>query len=221
MNDGNEQKIKVLLVDDHQMVLEGIKSFLTSNEKIEIIGEAMDGEEAISKVKILAPDIILMDISMPRLNGIETTRIIREINPDVKVIILTMHDDKEYVLQFMECGAMGYILKKTSPAELVRAIEAVYEGEVFFSPDISKTVLEEYQKLNRQKESSSPIDLSPRELQVLKLIADGLSSKQIAEKLFASDRTIQKFRERIMAKLNVHNSAGLIKYALEHKLVKS
>jgi two-component system, NarL family, nitrate/nitrite response regulator NarL len=217
---GIKQKIKVMLVDDHPMVLEGIKSFLSSRENIEVIGEAMDGEEAISKVKILAPDIILMDISMPTINGIETTRIIRDIDPTVKVIILTMHDDVEYVQQFAESGARGYLLKKTSPAELIRAIESVYHGEAFFSPHVSNTILREYQKLNQPKRNTIGVMLSDREFQVLRMIGDGMNSRQIAEKLYTSDRTIEKFRERIMEKLNIHTTAGLIKYALENNIDK-
>jgi two-component system, NarL family, nitrate/nitrite response regulator NarL len=212
----NEQKIKVLLVDDHPMVLEGIKAFLSSRSNIEIIGEASDGEEAIAKVKILAPDIILMDISMPALNGIETTRIIREIDPTVKVIILTMHDDKEYVLQFMESGARGYVLKKTSPLLLIHAIEAVYRGDVYLSPEISQTVLLEYQKLHQPKNGAQKFELSQRESQVLKLLCDGLSSKEIGEALGISDRTIEKIRARIMDKMDIHSTPALVKYATEN-----
>lgn len=212
----NEQKIKVLLVDDHPMVLEGIKAFLSSKANIEIIGEASDGEEAIAKVKILAPDIILMDISMPALNGIETTRIIRDIDPSVKVIILTMHDDKEYVLQFMESGARGYVLKKTSPSLLIQAIEAVYRGDVFLSPEISQTVLLEYQKLHQPQNGSQKIELSQRESQVLKLLCDGLSSKEIAEQLGTSDRTIEKIRANIMDKMDIHSTPALVKFATEN-----
>jgi two-component system nitrate/nitrite response regulator NarL len=171
-------------------------------------------------VKILAPDIILMDISMPALNGIETTRIIRDIDPTVKVIILTMHDDKEYVLQFMESGARGYVLKKTSPPLLIQAIEAVYRGDVFLSPEISQFVLSEYEKLHLAQHWTQKAELSQRESQVLKLICDGMSSKAIGEKLGISDRTIEKIRANIMVKLNVPNTPALVKFATENGLNK-
>jgi two-component system, NarL family, nitrate/nitrite response regulator NarL len=214
------QKIKVMLVDDHPMVLEGIKSFLSSRENIEVIGEAMDGEEAISKVKILAPDIILMDISMPSLNGIETTRIIRNIDPSIKIIMLTMHDDEEYVVQFVKSGARGYVLKKTSPTELIQAIEAVNRGEVYFSPSISQIVLRRLTGEEEEDDRYEGVELSPKETQVLRMIAEGSTSKKIAEEFRASERTIEKHRESITKKLNLHSVAELTKYALEHGLIK-
>jgi two-component system nitrate/nitrite response regulator NarL len=209
------KKIKLLLVDDHPIVLDGIKTHLAEQPDLAVVGEATNGQEALRKAKLTLPDIVLMDITMPHMNGLEATSQLRKQVPDAKILILTMHDSREYIAQIVRSGARGYLLKDCSPAELVGAIKAVHAGEVYFSPSISKVLVQEM--VNGKHESKDPglqPVLTDREREVLSLIAEGLLNKQIADRLGIGVRTIETHRERIMRKLDIHTVAGLTKYAI-------
>lgn len=212
-------KIKILLVDDHPIVRAGIKASLLEQEHFEVIGEAANGVEAIEKVKKFLPDIVLMDISMPQMSGLEATKVLRDTLPKVKVIALTMHDNKDYIVEIIRLGARGYVLKDSAPSDLARAIESVYSNDAFFSPALSQIVLNEYVKQAVRIEKSLIPELSEREREVLALIADGHSNKQIADQLYVSVRTVETHREHIMKKLDIHSAAGLTKYAIENGIV--
>jgi DNA-binding NarL/FixJ family response regulator len=207
------QRIRLLLADDHPIVLDGIKAHLRAQPEFEIVGVAANGEEALVKARALLPDVVLMDITMPRMNGLEATAHLRKQVPDTRVLILTMHNSKEYIAQMLRMGARGYLLKDGSPAELVRAIKAVHEGEVFFSPAITKVFSDDALNGRRTVTDLLPT-LTIREREVLSQIAEGLLNKQIADKLGIGVRTIETHRERIMRKLNIHTVAGLTKYAI-------
>ena len=207
------QKIRLLLVDDHPIVLDGIKSHLRTQPEFEIVGDAANGEEAIEKARSLLPDVVLMDITMPQMNGLEATSHLRRQVPDSRVLILTMHNSKEYIAQMLRMGARGYLLKDGSPAELVRAIKAVHNGEVFFAPSIAKVFSDDALNGRRSITDLLPT-LTDREREVLCHIAEGLLNKQIADKLGIGVRTIETHRERIMRKLSIHTVAGLTKYAI-------
>ena len=208
------KRIRLLLVDDHPIVLDGIKSHLGAQPEFEVVGDASNGQEALRKAKLTLPDVVLMDISMPHMNGLEAMSNLRKQVPDAKVLVLTMHDSKEYLAQIIRLGARGYLLKDCSPAELVQAIKAVHAGEVYFSPAISRVLVEEMVDGKAAADASVPLPLTERERQVLSLIAEGLLNKQIADRLGIGVRTIETHRERIMRKLDIHTVAGLTKYAI-------
>jgi two-component system nitrate/nitrite response regulator NarL len=215
------RKIKLLLVDDHPIVLDGIKSHLSAQEEFLVVGDAANGDEAIRQARLLHPDIVLMDISMPYMNGLEAVTILRRKVPKAKILVLTMHDNREYISQIVRSGARGYVLKDTSPAELVRAIKMVHNGEVFFSPAVSRVVLEELIAGGQKKSGPTGVgNLSEREREVLELIAEGYSNKEIANRLGVGVRTIETHRERIMRKLNIHSVAGLTKFAIAKGMIK-
>ena len=209
------KKIKVIIADDHPMMLTGIRGVLTTRPHIEIIGEATDGKEVVEKTRALAPDIVITDISMPLLNGFEVARAIRDTMPDVKVIILSMYEDREYVTEFLKTGASGYVLKSNSPEELLKAVDVVSAGKAYFSPSVSQMILQECQRLG----PTAPDGLTDREMEVLRFIARGYSSKQIAKSMYISPRTVAKYRELIMRKLNRHSVAELTQYAISHNLL--
>jgi len=209
------KKIKLLLVDDHPIVLDGIKSHLCAQPDFEVVGDAANGQDALRKAKLTLPDVVLMDISMPHMNGLEAMANLRKQVPNAKVLILTMHDSKEYIAQVVRSGARGYLLKDSAPAELVGAIKAVHAGEVYFSPSVSKVLIEEMADGNKRSlDAPLPPPLTDREREVLSLIAEGLLNKQIADRLGIGVRTIETHRERIMRKLDIHTVAGLTKYAI-------
>jgi two-component system nitrate/nitrite response regulator NarL len=215
-----KDKIKLLLVDDHPVVRKGIGSCLARHGHLEVVGEAADGKEAVTKTRALSPDIILMDISMPNMDGVAVTELLHKDAPKTKVIILSMHLNKEYVLRLVQAGVRGYVLKDTSPDELVRAIESVNAGEVFFSPQVARMALNQY-VTDAGKVEPPPISkLTERERQVLALIAEGQSNKEVANTLGIGVRTIETHRERIMRKLDIHNAAGLTRFAIANNLVK-
>ena len=208
-----EKKIRLLLVDDHPIVLDGIKSHLCAQPEFEIVGEASNGLDAVQKAKVLLPDVVLMDITMPQMNGLEATAMMRKQAPLAKILILTMHNSKEYIAQMIRAGARGYLLKDGSPAELVRAIKAVHSGEVFFAPSVSRVIVD--QLVEGGGRVAEPVQsLTDREREVLSLIAESVLNKQIADKLGIGVRTIETHRERIMRKLDIHTVAGLTKYAI-------
>lgn len=212
-----KQKIKVLVVDDHPVVRKGLQTCLAKQERIKVVGEAADGDEALQKTRELLPDVVLLDISMPRLNGLAVTELVRKETPSVKVLILSVHNNKEYIFRIIQSGAHGYVSKEASPEELLRAIESVVEGQAFFSPEIARAALNQFVRNGGKKEPFA--QLTDREREVLVLIAEGKSNKEIASKLGIGVRTIETHRERIMRRLNIHSVAGLTKYAIANGLV--
>lgn len=216
-----KEKIKVMIVDDHPLVREGVRSCLKHQSHFEIVGEASGGEEAVSKAKKLVPDVVLMDINMPGVNGLESATELIKKSPKSKVLIFTMHDSKEYIVKVIEAGMKGFVLKDSSPSELIAAIESVARGEVYFSNKVSQFVMNDYIKSMTKKTGVNTGNLSKREIEVIALIAEGQSNKDIAQKLFISIRTVETHRERIMRKLDIHTVAGLTRYAISNGLVKT
>lgn len=210
-------KIRILLADDHELIRTGIRNLIGSNKDFEIVGESADGEDALRKTRELAPDVVIIDISMPKLSGIEAARRIRSDSPAARILVLTMHENAEYVYQILKSGASGYILKNAGKDEITAAIYAVMKGGKFFSPRISELMISEYvRQAERRDDQSQGATLTSREQEVLKLIARGLNNHQIADKLFISPRTVDTHRTNIMQKLNIHDAANLVKYALEN-----
>jgi len=212
-------KIKVLVADDHTILRQGIKALLDNQEGIEVIGEAKDGREALAIIEETLPDVILMDIAMPGLNGLEATRRIKKKFPRMKVLVLTMYTNEEYIFQILNAGANGYLVKETAFQDLISAIKAVYKNEAFMSPSISKKVINSYIKRAQDDEEKTCEILTTREREILQLIAEGNSSKKIAEALFISPKTVETHRTHIMDKLNIHNRTGLVKYAIRKGIV--
>ena len=210
-------RIRVLLVDDHPIVRKGIGSCLSRNSGLEIIGEASDGREGLAKAKSLLPDVMLMDIDMPHMSGLSVAEVLRKELPQIKVIILSMHRQPEYVLRILQSGAQGYVLKDAPPEELVTAINTVSSGEAYFSPDIARVALNQFVQGNG--EGPDPTDLTQREREVLIHIAEGCSNKEIATNLGVGVRTVETHRERIMRKLNIHSIAGLTRFAIAKGMV--
>jgi DNA-binding NarL/FixJ family response regulator len=215
------EDIKVLIVDDHTLFRKGIRKLLESIEGTEIVGEASDGVEALKKVVSLKPDVVLMDISMKEMNGLEATREIRRNHPGTSVILLTMHDNEEHLKQSLEYGASGYLLKDASAQELFLAIEAANRGETYLSPSVSRKMINKFLEVKQQPEqSANPLSiLSRRELEILKLLAESKSNKVIADELCISIKTVEKHRTNIMQKLEIHNIVDLVKYAIKTGLV--
>lgn len=211
------KNIRVLVVDDHPVVRRGLVTCLSGNPLLQVVGEAADGEEALRKVSELQPDIVLADINMPQMDGIQVTEALRRTAPDVRVVILSVHNKPEYVQRVIKAGARGYVLKDTAPDELARVLESVYAGNVVYSPQVAQIAL------NRLVVSGGATAnagwISQREREVLVMIASGLSNKEIAAKLGVSVRTIETHRERIMRKLNLHSVAALTRFAIAQGLV--
>ncbi len=209
-------KIKVLVVDDHAIMRDGIRALLGLHDDIEIVGEASEGNEAIEKAQKLMPDIIIMDIAMPGMDGLEATRRIKKKNPKAKILILTQHDNREYIISAVKAGVTGYVSKRALGVELVSAIHAVRGGESFLYPSAATAIIADYR---RQAEVEPYDHLTSREREILKLIADGHTSREIADRLFISLKTVLGHRAKIMEKLDIHNRTELIKYALRKGLV--
>ncbi|MGA4643273.1 response regulator [Limisphaera sp. 4302-co] len=210
--------IRVLLVDDHPVVRRGIRAWLQRNPSIEVVGEAADGIEALDLCRTLHPDVVLTDLDMPRMDGLALTEAIRRELPDVKVLILSMHANTDYILRILQAGAQGYVSKEADPGMLVQAVEAVSRGESFFSADVARVVLNQL-VLAEQAPSPQTPELTPRERQVLIGIAEGLTNKEIADRLGVSIRTVETHREHLMQKLGIHTVAGLTRYAVARGLV--
>ena len=207
-----KEKIKVLVVDDHPVVRKGLQSCLARQDRLRIVGEASDGDEALGKTRELGPDIVLMDIDLPRMNGLAVTELLRKEQPRVKVLVLSVHTNKEFIFRIIQAGAHGYISKGAPPDELVRAIESVCNGEAFFSPEIARAALNQFVTSGGKQEPF--VQLTSREREVLALIAEGRSNKEVASRLGIGVRTIETHRERIMRKLKIHTIAGLTRFAI-------
>lgn len=212
--------VRVLLAEDHTIVRKGIRSLLDAEAGIEVVGEAENGRDAVEKADNLRPDIVLMDHTMPILNGLEATRQIKKWFPEIKILILTMHTNEEYIFQFLQAGASGYLVKQTAPTELISAIQTVHRGDFYLNPSISKPVIEEYLRMSRTANSKDSYDkLTGREREVLQLIAEGYSNKEIAERLQISLKTVGVHRVNLMDKLKIHNVTDLVKYALRKGII--
>ena len=213
----SKQKIRVLIADDHPVVRRGLQSCLAKREELKVVGEAVDGEDALAKALELAPDVVLMDISMPRKDGLAVTQALRKAAPQVKILILSIHGNKDYIFRIIQAGAHGYVSKEASPDELLGAIESVCSGETFFSPEMAQAAIQQLVNNGGKKEPFA--QLTGRERQVLILIAEGQSNKEIANELGIGVRTIETHRERIMRRLGIHSVAGLTKFAIANGLV--
>ena len=212
-------RIRVLLADDHTILRDGIRALLDDQADIEVIGEAQDGLSTVKMVAKLKPDVVIMDIAMPMLNGIEATRQIQRDYPQVKVLILTMHENEEYIRQVLAAGALGYVLKDAAAHDLLGAIRAVHRGEAVLSPAITRLVIEDYLRWGDIRPADISNGLTPREREILQLIAEGYTNKEIAEILSLSVKTIQSHRSNLMSKLDLHDRGELIKYAIQKKII--
>jgi DNA-binding NarL/FixJ family response regulator len=216
------KKIRIVLADDHTILREGLRALLSVDPKFQIVGEAADGREAVRCVEKLGPDLILMDLSMPRMTGMDAIREIKKRYPVTKIIALTVHRSEEYLRTTLQAGADGYILKDATHDELMIAIQSVLDGKTYLSHNVSKIVIEGYLKGKEGQMPNSTLGLlSPREREVLKLIAEGYKNKEIAANLCISIKTVEKHRTNLMKKLDLHNAAALTAYAIEQDLVAS
>lgn len=213
------ERTKVLLADDHTIVREGILSLLQADAGIAVVGTAENGQEVVEKARRAFPDIVVMDIAMPILNGIEATRQLKRIMPNTKVIVLTMYADEEYVLRALQAGVRGYLLKKSAAAELFQAIRAVERGDYYLSSDISHVVIERF--LNSPDPNEEAVALSDRERQILQLVAEGHTNRQIATALGITPKTVDTHRTRLMTKLDIHDTPGLVRYAIRKGIVRA
>lgn len=214
-------KIKLVLADDHAVVRSGLRMLLQAQPDMEIVGEADSGAQALAQVQLLHPDIILMDIQMPGMNGIEATRQIKEVCGETAVLALTMHEDDQYFFEMLQAGASGYVPKRAAPDELVHAIRTVSRGEVFLYPSLATRLVQSYLGGDAGSDSEALVsDLTPREQEVLVHIAEGLTNPEIADKLVISVKTVDRHRENIMRKLNLHSRIDLVKYALRQGLIE-
>jgi two-component system response regulator NreC len=214
------KKTRVLLADDHKLMRSGLRLVIELNPEFTVVGEADDGRQAVAMAETLKPDVLVMDVGMPNLNGIEAARKITEEHPGIAVIMLSMHSDEAYVLRALKAGAKAYLLKDSAEADLSRAIQAVTEGKSFFSPAVSKVLLDDYmRKLQRAGVEDSYDLLSPREREILQLVAEGKSSKEVAGLLHLSVHTVETHRANIMQKLNLEGIPALILYAVRKGLI--
>lgn len=213
-------KVRVLLVDDHAILREGLKALLHLSEDIEVVAEASDGRQAIASVREYSPDVVVMDMAMPGMDGLEATRHIIKERPQTKILVLSQHDNERYVLPILQAGAMGYVLKRSFADELVTAIRTVHRGESFVPPALTKMVLANLREQARAVQPDSEDVLTERETEVLKLVAEGRSSQEIADLLGLSKKTVMCHRANLMAKLGIHNRTELIKYALSQKIIE-
>ncbi|MCB0548347.1 MAG: response regulator transcription factor [Phaeodactylibacter sp.] len=211
--------IQIMIADDHRVFREGMVSILENTGEIKVIAQAQDGKEVMEKLRQLKPELILMDISMGEAGGIETTRLVKEHYPDIKILVLSMHSESSYIVKMLEAGASGYLLKDAGSAELINAIKAVAEGHTYFSSQVSATLVDQLVKGKKGPERKAGVTLTRREVEVLRLIAEEYSNPEIAEKLFISIRTVDTHRRNLLEKLGLKNTAGLVKYAIKHGLV--
>lgn len=215
-----EKKKRIVVVEDHQILRDGLKALLNASDDLTVVGEAEDGLEAIQRIQELTPDLVLLDLSMPRMSGLSVIKEIKNRNPEIKIVALTMHKDEEYVLEAFRSGANGYCIKSSGHNELLVAIQAVLSGKKYVSPEVSEKVLEGYLETKKRiKEKTSWDTLTQREREVLKLVGEGYQNKEIAEFLCISVKTVEKHRANIMQKLDLHSASALTAYAIDKRLV--
>ncbi|MER3420107.1 MAG: DNA-binding response regulator [Chloroflexota bacterium] len=212
-------KIRVLLADDHAVLRAGLRALLSAEPDIEVIGEAADGQEAVALAARLKPDVVVMDITMPRLDGLRATRQITSHHPEIRVLVLTMHAEEQYLLQVLEAGGSGYVVKNAADRDLLEAIRVVHRGEAFLYPSATRMLLEAYRRGERPGDGRENV-LTEREEEVLRLTAEGYSNTEIAQRIYLSPKTVDTYRQRIMEKLGLHHRAELVRYALEHGLLR-
>ncbi len=212
---------KVLLVDDHAILREGLKMVLDAQPGITVVGEAENGREALDLVEELHPDVVVMDIAMPQMNGAEATRQIKRRFPQTRVVILTMHENQQYLMQIVNAGATGAVLKRSAGSELVTAVNAAARGESFFSPSMASMLLQDY-RVRLQRDESDDVDMfTEREREVLQLVAEGKTNKEISDLLTVSIKTVQTHRAHIMEKLGAHDRTDLVRYAMRKGIITS
>jgi len=214
--------IRLMLVDDHEIVRTGLRMMLEAEPDLEIVAEAESGEEALQRVGQCTPDVVIMDVGLPGMGGVETTRVMRDRYPDIPILALTIHEDERYFFQMLDAGAAGYLPKRAAPTDLVNAIRTVHEGHVYLYPSLATALVGDY--LQRAEsggdEQRSYDELTPRQRQVLTLVAEGLSNAEIADRLEISAKTVARHRENIMARLNLHSRTELVKYAIRKGLTE-
>jgi two-component system response regulator NreC len=215
----SDAPVRVLLAEDHTIVREGLRSLLDPHEGIEVVGEAETGIAAVARARELRPDVVVMDLNLPGIDGVEATKQIRAELPETRVVVLSMHSTPEHVRPAIRAGAGGYLVKGSGLSDLIAAVQAVASGNAFFSPEVAKIVLEDSRGQTKSS-ARAPNELTPREREVLQLVAEGKSSPEIAKFLGLSVKTIEGHRGRIMAKLDVHNVAGLVRHAIRIGLVR-
>ncbi len=214
------RKIRIVLADDHKLMRSGLRVLLEQQTDLTVVGEASDGREAVALVASQKPDVLVMDIGMPSLNGIEAAAQIMQSHPEISIVMLSMHSDESYVLRALRAGAKGYLLKDSAEADLIRAVHSVAEGKSFFSPAVSKVLLDDYVRKLKRSGTDDPYDLlTPREREVLQLVAEGKSNKDIAQLLNLSVYTVETHRSNIMEKLNLHGVPELILYAVRKGII--
>jgi two-component system response regulator NreC len=214
-------KIRLLLVDDHAVVRTGLRMLLEGESDIEIVGEAENASDALNQISQLNPDVILMDIGLPDMSGIEATRKIMDLAPNTAVVALTIHEDEEYFFKMLDAGASGYVPKRAAPDELLTAIRVTAQGEVYLYPSLAKLLVKDYLTQSLHPKNQATLDgLTPREHEVLTLLADGASNYEIADQLSISPKTVSRHRENIMRKLNLHSRAELVKYAIRKGIIQ-
>lgn len=211
--------IKLLIVDDHPIVRRGLRMCLTQHADIQIVGEAGDGREALNLIHTIKPDVVLMDIDMPQMNGLAVTDLLRREKPEMKVLILSMYSNTDYVMRIIQCGARGFVLKEAPPEEVIQAIRVVNDGGSHFSPEVARVALNQVVKGSNNDAAAPLTRLTNREREVLLYIAEGMSNKEIACQLTIGVRTVETHRERIMRKLDIHSIAGLTRFAIQQGLV--
>lgn len=214
-------KIRLLIVDDHEIVRAGLRMLLQTQADMEIVAESASGHQAITRARELQPDVVLMDISLPDVDGFEATRQIKRALPQTAVLALTMHENEEYFFKMLQAGASGYVPKKAAPTELINAIRTVHEGNVFLYPSLAKSLVRDFLGRASDATDRAALDgLTEREQEVLKLIADSLTNQEIAERLTISVKTVERHRANIMSKLNLHSRTELVKYAIRKGLIE-
>lgn len=217
------KRIRILLADDHSIVRSGLRSLFRTTREFVVVGEAANGEDAVRLAARLHPDIAIIDISMPKMNGIEATKLIKQRHPDIKVLILTIHENEEYIYEMIRAGANGYVLKDAEKQEIFTAVRTVASSEPFFSPSVSKLIIQNIAKKREEEPRAvnSNLRLTKREEEVLQLVVQGLTSREIAEKLCLSISTVNTHRTNLMQKLDIHETAGLVRFAIQEGLAKA
>ncbi len=217
----SEKQVRVLIADDHDIVRAGIRMLLDAQPDMAVVGEASNGKEAVEMANTMQPDVVLMDISMPDVTGIEATREIKQTHSQIEIVGLTMHAEDRYFFQLLQAGASGYVVKGAAPHELLEAVRAAFRGEAYIHPSLQRKLIGDYVSRSDGGDQKSKLsDLTERELEVLRLIVDGKTSREIAESLVISSNTVERHRQNIMAKLGLHNRAELVRYAISKGLVE-